>query len=185
MPGELVDPATYDEKYNAELKKGVPFLGEAMTKDALFSSLVVLVVVTLAAVIGPKGHTGLPEPTLTGANPRPDWPFLWLFGLLSLSPPRTRDIRHARLPDRSRDRVAACPVHLQPRGAGSEPASDSRVVGGPRRNDAGSPYLRRRDRPVVACHGSVERRPGATGHREAVQPPGIAGGSGVPEQELP
>ena len=27
------------------------------------------------------------DPTLSGANPRPEWPFLWLFGLLSLSPP--------------------------------------------------------------------------------------------------
>ena len=87
VPGTLVDPATYDEKYKAELKKGVPFFGDAMTKDAPFSSLVVLVVVMLAAVIGPKGPTGLPDPTLTGANPRPDWPFLWLFGLLSLCPP--------------------------------------------------------------------------------------------------
>ena len=28
-----------------------------------------------------------PDPTLPGANPRPEWPFLWLFALLSLSPP--------------------------------------------------------------------------------------------------
>ena len=28
----------------------------------------------------------LPDPAVQGANPRPDWPFLWLFGLLSLSP---------------------------------------------------------------------------------------------------
>src|SRR5205823_5913068 len=27
-----------------------------------------------------------PDPTLEGANPRPEWPFLWLFALLSLSP---------------------------------------------------------------------------------------------------
>jgi len=27
-----------------------------------------------------------PDPTLAGANPRPEWPFLWLFALLSLSP---------------------------------------------------------------------------------------------------
>jgi ubiquinol-cytochrome c reductase cytochrome b subunit len=45
--------------------------------------------VTLAAVIGPKGPSDPPDPTLSGANPRPDWPFLWLFGLLSLSPPST------------------------------------------------------------------------------------------------
>jgi ubiquinol-cytochrome c reductase cytochrome b subunit len=87
VPGQVVDPKTYDAKYEEELKKGKPFLGDAMKKDALFSALVVLVVVTLAALIGPKGPRGLPDPTLTGANPRPDWPFLWLFGLLSLCPP--------------------------------------------------------------------------------------------------
>ena len=41
----------------------------------------------MAAVLGPKGPTGPPDPTLPGANPRPEWPFLWLFALLSLSPP--------------------------------------------------------------------------------------------------
>ena len=69
-----------------ELKHGVPFLGEAMLKDMFFSALAVIVVVVLAALIGPKGPTGPPDPTLGGANPRPEWPFLWLFGLLSLSP---------------------------------------------------------------------------------------------------
>ena len=68
VPGEKVDPATYDEQYKAELKKGVPFLGDAMIKDALFSMLVVLVLVVLAAVIGPKGPTGYPDPTHTGAK---------------------------------------------------------------------------------------------------------------------
>jgi ubiquinol-cytochrome c reductase cytochrome b subunit len=85
-PNEKVDPATYDEQYKAELKKGVPFLGEAMIKDAFVSALVVVLVVVLSALFGPKGPSGYPDPTLTGANPRPDWPFLWLFGLLSLSP---------------------------------------------------------------------------------------------------
>src|SRR5262249_49178541 len=66
---------------------GVPFLGDAVLKDALVSALVVIAVVVLAAVLGPKGPTGPPDPTLPGANPRPEWPFLWLFGLLSLSPP--------------------------------------------------------------------------------------------------
>src|SRR5437588_10296861 len=58
-----------------------------MMKDVLFSALAVIVVVVLAAVLGPKGPTGPPDPTLPGANPRPEWPFLWLFALLSLSPP--------------------------------------------------------------------------------------------------
>ncbi len=85
--GELVDPKTYDATYHEECKKGVPFAGEAMLKDALFSALVVIIVVTIAAMAGPKGPSAPPDPTLSGANPRPDWPFLWLFGLLSISPP--------------------------------------------------------------------------------------------------
>jgi ubiquinol-cytochrome c reductase cytochrome b subunit len=86
VPGQVVDPKTYDAEYEKQLKSGVPFLGDAMMKDALFSSLAVIVVVVLAAVLGPKGPTGPPDPTLPGANPRPEWPFLWLFALLSLSP---------------------------------------------------------------------------------------------------
>ncbi len=86
VPGQPVDPKTYDEEYEKQLKTGVPFLGDAMLKDALFSSLAVIAVVILAAVLGPKGPSGPPDPTLAGANPRPEWPFLWLFALLSLSP---------------------------------------------------------------------------------------------------
>ena len=87
LPGETVDPRTYDAEYEKQLKTGIPFMGEAMLKDALFSALVVIVVVAIALVVGPKGPTGPPDPTLSGANPRPEWPFLWLFALLSLSPP--------------------------------------------------------------------------------------------------
>jgi ubiquinol-cytochrome c reductase cytochrome b subunit len=86
VPGQLVDPKTYDEDYEKQLKTGVPFLGDAMLKDALCSALAVIVVVILAAVLGPKGPSSPPDPTLPGANPRPEWPFLWLFALLSLSP---------------------------------------------------------------------------------------------------
>ncbi len=87
VPGQVVDPKTYDAEYHEELRKGVPFLGEAMLKDMLFSALAVIVVVAIAALLGPKGPTGPPDPTLPGANPRPEWPFLWLFALLALSPP--------------------------------------------------------------------------------------------------
>jgi ubiquinol-cytochrome c reductase cytochrome b subunit len=87
VPGQPVDPRTYEETYEKELEGGVPFLGDATLKDALVSSVAVIVVVVLAALLGPKGPTGPPDPTLAGANPRPEWPFLWLFALLSLSPP--------------------------------------------------------------------------------------------------
>src|SRR5947209_2695407 len=86
VPGQVVDPKTYDEAYEKQLQSGVPFLGDAMMKDVLFSALAVIVVVILAAVLGPKGPTGPPDPTLPGANPRPEWPFLRLFALLSLRP---------------------------------------------------------------------------------------------------
>ena len=87
QPGKTVDPRTYEEEYKNELKTdGVPFFGEAMLKDALFSSLTVIAVVVFAAIAGPKGPGALPEPALLGANPKPDWPFWWLFALLSMSP---------------------------------------------------------------------------------------------------
>jgi ubiquinol-cytochrome c reductase cytochrome b subunit len=89
VPGETVDPNTYDAEYHEELKTGVPFFGDALLKDMLFSALAVIVVVAIAVIVGPKGPTGPPDPTLAGANPRPEWPFLWLFALLSLSPPST------------------------------------------------------------------------------------------------
>jgi ubiquinol-cytochrome c reductase cytochrome b subunit len=87
VPGQVVDPTTYDRSYEKQLQSGVPFLGDAMVKDVFFSCVAVVVVVVLAAVLGPKGPTGPPDPALAGANPRPEWPFLWLFALLSLSPP--------------------------------------------------------------------------------------------------
>jgi ubiquinol-cytochrome c reductase cytochrome b subunit len=87
-PGAVVDPRTYDAQYGEVLRtRGVPFLGDAALKDVFASAVAVIAVVVLAAVLGPKGPSGPPDPTLAGANPRPEWPFLWLFALLALSPP--------------------------------------------------------------------------------------------------
>jgi ubiquinol-cytochrome c reductase cytochrome b subunit len=86
VPGQPIDPDTYDAQYEHEVEHGVPFLGDAMLKDIFFSAAVVILVVGLAAFIGPKGPSSPPDPALGGANPRPEWPFLWLFALLSLSP---------------------------------------------------------------------------------------------------
>lgn len=87
VPGRPLNPQTYDAEYAIELKNGVPFLGDAMVKDACFSAIAVLTVVLIAAIVGPNGPGSPPDPVLGGANPRPEWPFLWLFALLSLSPP--------------------------------------------------------------------------------------------------
>ncbi len=87
VEGKVVDPKTEDEAYEKELKEGVPFYPEPFWRDAFASALTVLVVVVLSAALGPAGPSAPPDPALIPANPRPDWPFLWLFGLLSLSPP--------------------------------------------------------------------------------------------------
>jgi ubiquinol-cytochrome c reductase cytochrome b subunit len=88
VPGRTVDPKTYDAEYHKEMETtGVPFGGAPMLKDVLASAVAVTLVVVLSAILGPKGPDNPPDPTLSGANPRPEWPFLWLFGLLSLSPP--------------------------------------------------------------------------------------------------
>src|SRR3984893_8943128 len=55
VPGETVNLRTYDADYEKQLKQGVPFLGEAMLKDVFFSALVVVIVVAIAAIVGPKG----------------------------------------------------------------------------------------------------------------------------------
>ena len=87
VPGRTVDPKTYEAEYHKEMETtGIPFAGEPIRKDIFVSALAVTVVVVLAAILGPKGPEHPPDPTLSGANPRPEWPFLWLFGLLSLSP---------------------------------------------------------------------------------------------------
>jgi ubiquinol-cytochrome c reductase cytochrome b subunit len=87
VAGRLVEPRTEQQVYEAELHKdGVPFFGDAFLKDALFSSVTVIVVLVIAAVIGPYGPGMKPDPSLRGANPKPDWPFWWLFALLALSP---------------------------------------------------------------------------------------------------
>src|SRR5215470_162645 len=39
VPGQVVDPQTATEEYEKELKTGVPFLGPAFLKDAMFSAL--------------------------------------------------------------------------------------------------------------------------------------------------
>jgi ubiquinol-cytochrome c reductase cytochrome b subunit len=46
-------------------------------------------VLAFAAIFGPNGPHGVPDPTITDAAPRPDFYFLSLFALLALLPPWT------------------------------------------------------------------------------------------------
>lgn len=87
-PGKLVKKDTYQEEYEAAVnKEGVPFVPMAISKDLVFSGLLIIVILACAAVFGPKGPNGPPDPTLINTAPRPDFYFLSLFAVLALLPP--------------------------------------------------------------------------------------------------
>ena len=88
MPGRIVRRETYRQEYHELTRReGIPFFPGAIWKDIVFSAGVILAVVFCAAVFGPYGPTGVPDPTIIQTVPKPDPPFLWLYALLSLLPP--------------------------------------------------------------------------------------------------
>jgi ubiquinol-cytochrome c reductase cytochrome b subunit len=88
MPGRVVNRETYlKEYYESTHKDGVPFVPDAFRKDLVFSGVVILAVVACAAIFGPFGPTGQPDPTNVSAVPKPDFFFLWLYAALALLPP--------------------------------------------------------------------------------------------------
>jgi ubiquinol-cytochrome c reductase cytochrome b subunit len=52
----------------------------------IFSGLVLLGITFCAAYFGPEGPHGIPDPTQINTAPKPDFFFLWLYGVLSLMP---------------------------------------------------------------------------------------------------
>jgi ubiquinol-cytochrome c reductase cytochrome b subunit len=88
VPGKVVRKETYHQEYEEILKKeGVPFYPKAIGKDLIFSGLLIIAILTCAAIFGPKGPVGAPDPTQIDTVPRPDFFFLWIFSVLALLPP--------------------------------------------------------------------------------------------------
>ena len=88
MPGRLVDRETYRKRYEAEIAKdGVPFFPDAARKDMVGMGVVVLAVLLFAAIFGPNGPHGVPNPTIIDTAPKPDFYFLALYALFALVPP--------------------------------------------------------------------------------------------------
>jgi ubiquinol-cytochrome c reductase cytochrome b subunit len=87
VPGKPVRKSTYDREYEELLKKeGVPFVPSAIGKDLIFAGFVIVGILTCAAVFGPMGPGGPPDPTIVDTNPRPDFYFLSIFASLALLP---------------------------------------------------------------------------------------------------
>jgi ubiquinol-cytochrome c reductase cytochrome b subunit len=85
--GRPVNKATYDAEYKEILRKeGIPFVPHGIGKDLIFAALVIAGILACAAIFGPKGPGGPPNPTIVNTNPRPDFYFLAIFAALALAP---------------------------------------------------------------------------------------------------
>src|SRR4029450_6724110 len=62
------------------------FFPKAISKDLVFSGLVMLGILGCALYFGPEGPPGAPDPTQINAVPKPDFFFLWLYAVLALLP---------------------------------------------------------------------------------------------------
>jgi ubiquinol-cytochrome c reductase cytochrome b subunit len=88
MPGRIVRRATYLEEYHELTRRdGIPFVPDAVGKDIIFSSFVLLSIAACAVLLGPFGPGGQPDPTIIQTAPHPDFFFWWLYALLSYLPP--------------------------------------------------------------------------------------------------
>jgi ubiquinol-cytochrome c reductase cytochrome b subunit len=88
MPGRIVRRSTYLAQYHELTRRdGVPFVPYAVWKDIFFSGAILLSIAICAAILGPFGPSGAPDPTIIRTTPRPDFFFLWLYALLSFLPP--------------------------------------------------------------------------------------------------
>ena len=87
MPGRIVRRDTYIKEYNELAHDGIPFVPGAIWKDLVFSAAILFAVACCAAVFGPFGPKGTPDPTIVATVPKPDYFFLWIYTVLSYLPP--------------------------------------------------------------------------------------------------
>src|SRR5262249_28656313 len=93
MPGRMVRGATYLRQYQELVHAhGVPFVPYSAQKELGLAGLIILSLLGVAAIAGPIGPNGQPDPTIIQTVPRPDFFFLWLFSVFALLPPWTETV---------------------------------------------------------------------------------------------
>jgi menaquinol-cytochrome c reductase cytochrome b/c subunit len=85
-------------EYSLLKSQGKPFFPYAVAKDSAMAAIVLVVIITMAIVLGaelgPK-----PDPTTTTYTPRPEWYFYFLFELLRVvKPPQFTDAATIGIP---------------------------------------------------------------------------------------
>ena len=87
MPGRVVTRDRYRHEYEALVHAdGVPFFPDAAKRDLVFAGAIILALIACAAIFGPFGPGGQPDPTIIDTVPAPDFFFLWIYAALALLP---------------------------------------------------------------------------------------------------
>ncbi len=88
MPGRIVRRETYVAEYH-ELtpSRRVALCPGRGVEGPGISAAILLAVAVCAAVFGPFGPKGIPDPTIISTVPKPDFFFLWIYTVLSYLPP--------------------------------------------------------------------------------------------------
>jgi len=87
MPGRVVRRETYLTNYRTVLDlEGEPLIPNGLRKDMIFAMLTVVALIVTAAIMGPKGPNGPPNPSIIRTRPHPDFFFLWVEALMGLLP---------------------------------------------------------------------------------------------------
>ncbi len=114
--GDPVDPRTYRERYKSLLeRRGRPYWPDAAFQEVAVGIALIVVIVALAFVFGPRGPDAPPDPVVLEADPRPDWYFAWYYALLYYKPQAIEDLVMVYAPALFILLLAALPF-LAPRG---------------------------------------------------------------------
>jgi ubiquinol-cytochrome c reductase cytochrome b subunit len=94
-----LDPEEYLRWYEEhEEREGVPYFPDAAWREIVVAFVVVAGVVALAALVGPQGPGPPPDPTVLGAQPKPDWFMRFYYALVTLKPWRAETFVMVYLP---------------------------------------------------------------------------------------